>query len=68
MYCTNAPRWLTATLVVWAPVICHELVIDSLTEIYLKSPIWAEGVHSAPHGRKQNISPFMITTGITPYD
>ena len=55
---------MTATLVAWAPVICDELVIDSLTEIYFKSPIWAEGVHSALHGRKQTISPFfMITTG-----
>ena len=36
-------------------IICHKLVINSLTEIYFKSPIWAEGVHSAPHSRKLQI-------------
>ena len=35
---------------------------------FFKSPIWTDGVHSAPHERKQNISPFIITTGtVTPY-
>ena len=59
MHCANASRSVDGhTRCLGGRLfISHELVIDSLTEIYFKSPIWADGVHRALHGRSKIFLP-----------